>query len=63
MSESYKADDRYALLVTKLAALHDADNQPADPENEIKIILGEFGDIWPASIRPVGEGVVLRLVR
>lgn len=63
MPTCYQPDNDYEFLVAKLTALLAPENHQFDLENEIKIILGEFGDIWPASIRPQGEGVVLQLVK
>jgi len=44
---TYLPDDRYLTLVEKLARMSDHD--------EIKMALGEIGDIWPAYIKDDAE--------
>jgi len=46
MAEIYIPTEQYRAVVNALAALTGIDT------DEVKIALGEEGNIWPASIRP-----------
>lgn len=46
MPETYLSAADYAALVARLLAARDT----IDPENEVKVLLGELASIWPESI-------------
>ena len=50
MTDIFVSDERYSRLVAALLNVKPCPFTGAVTENEIKIALGEAGDIWPESI-------------
>jgi hypothetical protein len=48
---TYKSDSRYSRLVRALVNPEPCPVTGMVTDNEIKVILGEIGDIWPESIQ------------
>lgn len=51
MPETHIPDTDYAALVAALLNVPPCPMTGRVTENEIKIVLGEIGDVWPESIR------------
>jgi hypothetical protein len=53
---SYNSKEKYAALVSALVNVERCPLTGKIDENDIRIILGEYGDVWPASILPTSDG-------
>lgn len=51
MTDIFLDDERYSRLVAALVNIQPCPVTGMVTENEIKIALGEAGDIWPQAIR------------
>ena len=52
MAEIYIATAREARIAKAIAALEPCPVHGCITTDQVKIVLGEVGNIWPASIRP-----------